>query len=63
MTPVLHLYSSYVLVIVSKRFSSLVSQKKDEVDKVPRKPNIDYDPMMTSRVYFDSKNEDDTNKE
>lgn len=34
------------------------TQRKKDQDEVPPKPHIDFDPVMTTRFCFDSKNED-----
>lgn len=79
MTPVLHWHSSYVFIsqCLKKPFFKHVytlvklfinrtqtiykqdSKKKDQADEVFRNPH----PVMTTRIWLDSKNENDTKEE
>lgn len=51
-----YLHFPYIHVYTCQTMSR--TQRKKNQDEVPPKPHIDFDPVMTTRFCFDSKNED-----
>lgn len=51
-----YLHFPYIHVYTCQTMSR--TQRKKDQDEVPPKPHIDFDPVMTTRFCFDSKNED-----